>query len=155
MREIVVFGFHAIDLWHAMVVLNDNANHTRESVCTINGTRLSNSLIRPMRSVLSWISSGALAFTSGLGRSIHTWAAARSFSAVRTESKYSFNRSRSAAGAVFRAHRFGQAIRPARCDLRLVFVFAVRSPPVYRAGTFLQTYVKGGVRPESLPRYCV
>ena len=29
MGEIVVLGFHAIDLWHAMVVLNDNANHTR------------------------------------------------------------------------------------------------------------------------------
>ena len=34
------------------------------------------------------------------------------------------------------AHGFGQATRPARCDLRLVFVFAVRSPPVYRAGHF-------------------
>ena len=29
MGEIVVLGFHAIDLWHAMVVLNDNANLTR------------------------------------------------------------------------------------------------------------------------------
>ena len=29
MREIVVFGFHAINLWHAMVVLNDNADHAR------------------------------------------------------------------------------------------------------------------------------
>ena len=29
MREIVVLGFHAIDLRHTMVVLNDDADHAR------------------------------------------------------------------------------------------------------------------------------
>ena len=28
MGKIVVLGFHAINLWHTMIVLNDYANHT-------------------------------------------------------------------------------------------------------------------------------
>ena len=53
-----MFGFHAIDLWHTVVVLDDYADNPRGIGLYNQGTRLSANLIRPMRSV-SWISSGA------------------------------------------------------------------------------------------------
>ena len=51
------------------------------------------------------------------------WAAARSFSVVRTESKYSCTVRDQPLVWSLGAHGFGQATRPARCDLRLVFTF--------------------------------